>query len=182
MGVLAYIRSHAVALPPLAKFALGMALIFGIPPLSRRVRLPAVVGLLLSGVVVGPHVLDIFGEQKASGGFPGGPWESCWRCLLPVSRSTWPICEQAQRRSIIFGLSTSSIPLLLGTAVGLLFGYGLITAIVVGALLASHTLLGSRIVAEAWRASTRAGHSHHRRDASLRHAVSGRVRHVCVDV
>ena len=41
-----------------------------------------------------------------------------------------------------------------GMAVGLSYGYGLITAIVVGALLASHTLLGSRIVAELWRAST----------------------------
>jgi hypothetical protein len=34
-----------------------MAIIVGIPPLSRRARLPAVVGLLLSGVVLGPHVL-----------------------------------------------------------------------------------------------------------------------------
>ena len=37
MGVLAYIRSHALTLPPLAKSALGMVLILGIPPLSRRV-------------------------------------------------------------------------------------------------------------------------------------------------
>ena len=64
MGAFAFLRSAAVALPPLAKFALGMVIIFGIPPLSRRVRLPAVVGLLLSGVVVGPHVLGIFGEQR----------------------------------------------------------------------------------------------------------------------
>jgi hypothetical protein len=34
-----------------------MAIIVGIPLLSRRARLPAVVGLLLSGVVLGPHVL-----------------------------------------------------------------------------------------------------------------------------
>jgi Kef-type K+ transport system membrane component KefB len=56
--------------------------------------------------------------------------------------------RQAQGRSLIFGLMTTGLPLLLGTAVGLLFGYGLITAIVVGSLLASHTLLGSRVVAE----------------------------------
>jgi Kef-type K+ transport system membrane component KefB len=51
------------SLPSLAKFALGMAIIVGIPPLSRRARLPAVVGLLLSGVVLGPHVLGFFGEH-----------------------------------------------------------------------------------------------------------------------
>jgi Kef-type K+ transport system membrane component KefB len=40
-----------------------MAIIVRIPPLSRRARLPAVVGLLLSGVVLGPHVLGLFGEH-----------------------------------------------------------------------------------------------------------------------
>jgi Kef-type K+ transport system membrane component KefB len=52
---------HSV--PSLAKFALGMAIIVGIPRLSRRVGLPAVVGLLLSGVVLGPHFLGLFGEH-----------------------------------------------------------------------------------------------------------------------
>ena len=58
-----WFRSHALAWPSLAKFALVMAIIVGIPPLCRRIRLPAVVGLLLSGVVLGPYVLGIFGER-----------------------------------------------------------------------------------------------------------------------
>jgi hypothetical protein len=40
-----------------------MALIIGIPRLSRRVRLPEAVGLPLSGVVLGPHVLDVFPRE-----------------------------------------------------------------------------------------------------------------------
>ena len=52
---------HSV--PSLARFALGMAIIVGIPRLSRGVGLPVVVGLLLSGVVLGPHVLGLFGEH-----------------------------------------------------------------------------------------------------------------------
>jgi len=47
MDALEFIRSHALALPSLTKFALGMAIVFGVPALSRLVRLPAVVGLLL---------------------------------------------------------------------------------------------------------------------------------------
>src|SRR6516164_8686036 len=58
-----WLRSHALATPSLAKFALGMVIIVGIPPLCRRIRRPAVVGLLLCGVVMGPHVLGIFGER-----------------------------------------------------------------------------------------------------------------------
>src|SRR5262245_24502362 len=147
MAVLEYIRTQALALPPLAKFALGMVMIFGIPPLSRRVRLPAVVGLLLSGVVVGPHVLGIFGEQRPIAEVLAdlGKLLAMFDAGLEVDLATF---RQGRRRSGTFGFETSALPLLLGAAVGLLFGYGLIAAIVVGSLLASHTLLGSRIVAE----------------------------------
>src|SRR5215813_13819595 len=58
-----WLRAQALSTPSLARFALGMVVIVGIPPLCRRIRLPAVVGLLLSGVVLGPHVLGIFGER-----------------------------------------------------------------------------------------------------------------------
>jgi Kef-type K+ transport system membrane component KefB len=147
MGALESLRSAAAALSVLAKFALGMVLIFGIPPLSRRVRLPAVVGLLLSGVVVGPHVLGIFGEHRPIAEFLAdlGKLLAMFVAGLEIDLAHF---RQVQRRCITFGLMTTGLPLLLGTAVGLLFGYRLIAAIVVGALLASHTLLGSRIVAE----------------------------------
>jgi Kef-type K+ transport system membrane component KefB len=124
-----------------------MVLIFGIPPLSRRVRLPAAVGLLLSGVVVGPHVLGLFGEHRPVADF----FADLGRLLLMFAAGLdmdLTRFRQTQGRSITFGLMTAGVPLLLGMAVGLLFGYGLIAAIVVGSLLASHTLLGSRVVAE----------------------------------
>ena len=54
-------RSLVHALPPLAKFAIAMAIIVGVPPLARRVGIPEMVGLLLFGVVLGPHVLGLFG-------------------------------------------------------------------------------------------------------------------------
>ena len=69
MNTFDFIRSHALALPPLTKFALAMAIIFGVPLLSRRVRLPAAVGLLLSGVLIGPHVLDVYGTQRPTADF-----------------------------------------------------------------------------------------------------------------
>jgi hypothetical protein len=81
-----WVRSYAVALPPLAKFALGMVVISSVPALSRRVQLPAVVWLLLSGTIVGPHVVDIFGDKrpiaytrvdKAKGGAGGGAQMLC---------------------------------------------------------------------------------------------------------
>ncbi len=130
------LRSQAVSLPPLAKFALGMALIFGVPPLARRVRLPEVVGLLLSGVVIGPHVLGIFGEKRPIADFMAqlGQLLLMFFAGLEIDLTRF---RQAQGRSMLFGLITAGVPLLLGTTVGLMFGYRIIPAIVVGSLIAS---------------------------------------------
>ena len=129
MEIVEFIRSHAAASPSLAKFALGMMIIFGVPLLSRRVRLPAVVGLLLSGVIIGPHVLGIFGEQRPGVDFLGevGKLLLMFVAGLEIDLAHF---RQAQGRSIMFGLITTGIPLLLGTAVGLLFSYGIIASIV----------------------------------------------------
>ena len=145
MEALDFIRSQALALPDLAKFALGMAIIFGIPALSRRVRLPAVVGFLFAGTVLGPHVLGVFGKEDPIANF----FADLGKLLLMFFAGLeidLALFRASKQRSIIFGFITTSLPLLLGMAVGLLFGYGAISAIVVGSLLASHTLLGLPIV------------------------------------
>jgi Kef-type K+ transport system membrane component KefB len=139
------LRSQAVALPPLAKFALGMVLIFGIPPLARRIRLPVVAGLLLSGVVFGPHVLGFFGEQRPIADFLAevGQLLLMFFACLEIDLTH---LRQAAGRSMLFGLITTGIPLIAGTVIGFTFGYPLIAAIAVGSLLASHTLLGTPIL------------------------------------
>jgi Kef-type K+ transport system membrane component KefB len=146
MGLIEFLRSHALALPTLAKFAVALAVIVGIPPLSRRVRLPAVVGFLLSGVVLGPHGLGLFGENRPIADFVAelGKLLLMFCAGLEINLALF---RQERKKTTIFGLLTTLLPLLLGTAVGLLFGYHPIPALVLGSLLASHTLLAFPIVA-----------------------------------
>jgi Kef-type K+ transport system membrane component KefB len=49
-------------------------------------------------------------------------------------------------RSLVFGSLTFSIPLIVGAGVGILAGYGWLAAVLIGSLMASHTLLGFPIV------------------------------------
>ena len=44
--------------------------------------------------------------------------------------------RKAQTRSVVFGVITTIVPQVLGTASGLAIGYGLIPSIVIGSLLA----------------------------------------------
>ena len=145
METLELIRTHAASLPLLARFAIAMALIVGIPPLARRVRLPVVVGLLLGGIVVGPYGLGIFPVHPAVADFFAelGKLMLMFFAGLEIDIALF---RRARNRSILFGFCTTLIPQALGTAVGLWFGWSLIPAVVLGSLLASHTLLGSSIV------------------------------------
>jgi hypothetical protein len=59
-----FIRDHLVTLPVLAKFALGMVMLVTIPRFCRRLHVPAAVGLLLGGVIVGPYVLGFFSMDR----------------------------------------------------------------------------------------------------------------------
>jgi Kef-type K+ transport system membrane component KefB len=133
--------------PVLARFAILMVLIVIIPQLSRRIRLPGAVGLLLSGVVLGPHMLDVFPPQHPVSQFLAelGMLLLMFFAGLEINL---PLFRQKIFRSIVFGVITTSIPLLLGTLAAHWLGYGLLPAVVVGSLLASHTLLGASIVAK----------------------------------
>jgi len=138
-------RSDALSLPALAKFAIVMAIIVGIPPLARRARFPVVVGLLLTGVAIGPHGIDLAGANRPIADFFAelGKLLLLFFAGLEIDLARF---RQAQRKTAIFGLWTTVVPLLLGTGVGFLFGYKPVAAVVLGSLLASHTLLGLPIV------------------------------------
>ena len=130
----------------LAKFAVGLALFVCMPWLSRVARLPAVVGLLLSGIAIGPHGLDVIGSSRPVVDFLAelGKLLLMFCAGLEIDLALF---RRARNRVMIFGLFTTLLPLLLGAAVGLVFGYPPVAAIVIGSLLASHTLLASPIVA-----------------------------------
>jgi Kef-type K+ transport system membrane component KefB len=138
-------QDYLFSMPVLAKFAVGMVMLVVIPQLSRRVHIPATVGLLLGGVIVGPYVLDIFGKVRPIADFLAelGKLLLMFFAGLEINLALF---RRARDRSIALGIATTVFPLLLGTIVGLSFGYGVVPAIVIGSLLASHTLLGLTIV------------------------------------
>ena len=145
MDFLEGLRFHVLSLPDLAKFAIVIAVMVGVPPLARRARVPEMIGLLLFGVLLGPHVLGFFGEHRPIADF----FAELGKLLLMFSAGLEIDIAQfrrAQRRSMSFGVVTTAAPLLLGTLYALAFGYATIPAIVIGSLLASHTLLGLSIV------------------------------------
>jgi Kef-type K+ transport system membrane component KefB len=132
-------------LPLLARFAIALLLFLNIPPLCKRIRLPAAVGLLLAGVVLGPSGLHIAPEHGEVAHF----FADIGKLLLMFFAGLEIDLDQFLRvrnRSLTFGVATFAFPMLAGITVGLAFDNGWIGALLIGSLLASHTLLGFPIV------------------------------------
>lgn len=140
-----WVRAHALSLPLLAKFAVALGVIVVVPQISRRLRIPAVVVFLVSGVIFGPYGLDIIGKERPVADFLAelGKLLLMFMAGLEVDLALF---RRVRTRSMTFGVITTSLPLILGTVVGLVFSYHPISAIVVGSLLASHTLLASYVI------------------------------------
>jgi Kef-type K+ transport system membrane component KefB len=132
-------------LPPLARFSIAMLILFAVPPLCRRVRLPAVVGLLAAGVLIGPYGLQIAPKNAEVDNF----FAEIGKLLLMFFAGLEIDLVQFNRtrnRSIGFGLLTFAFPLTAGILVGLMAGYPWVGALLIGSLLASHTLIAFPIV------------------------------------
>src|SRR5215469_3475131 len=127
--LLTAVRTHISSLSPLARFAVGLGVVFVVPPITKRLRLPSVVGLLIAGILLGPYVFDIFGKERPVADFMAdlGKLLLMFYAGLEVDLTLF---RQSQRRVVLFGITTTTIPLVLGTLVGLWFGYAALAAIV----------------------------------------------------
>lgn len=138
----------ALDLPPMARFGAVLFLLLFTPYVSRRLHVPSVVGYILAGIIAGPHGFGIVPAHGEIAEF----FAELGKLLLMFFVGLEVDLRQfrAQRdRSFLFGLVTFGIPMIAGTAVGLLFGYGPVAALLVGSLLASHTLIAYPIVMNA---------------------------------
>ena len=134
-----------VHLPLLVRFALILAIFLIVPPVCRRLRIPPGVGLLLAGVALGPSGLRTLPNAAPVAQFFGeiGKLLLMFFAGLEIDLSQF---RRTGARSLGFGSLTFSIPLVVGTAVSMLAGYGWLAAVLIGSLMASHTLLGFPIV------------------------------------
>jgi Kef-type K+ transport system membrane component KefB len=129
----------------MGRFGLIAALVAVIPFASRACRVPACVGFILVGVLVGPHVLGIVPPHDEIADFLADLGKLLLMFFVGLEIDLRQFAAQ-KSRSIAFGLLTFALPMLAGTAAGLAFGYATVSAILIGSLLASHTLIAFPIV------------------------------------
>jgi Kef-type K+ transport system membrane component KefB len=139
------IRDLYLQLPILGRFAIIFGLIVLLPKLAERFRLPGIVGLLAGGIILGPEVLWLLDGKHPTIAL----FSELGKLLLMFFAGYEIDMEQFRRvrwKAAGYGLLTFSMPLVLGAGVAMAFGYGTNTSVLIGSLLASHTLVGLPVV------------------------------------
>ncbi|WP_071515346.1 cation:proton antiporter [Geitlerinema sp. PCC 9228] len=130
---------------PVVSFTILLLVILIVPPIFERLRLPGLVGLLLAGVVLGQDGLQLLDAKSETTKLLSdiGKIYLMFVAGLEIDLEEF---RKKKNRSLGFGAATFLLPLLGGMLVGKLFGFSWNGAVLMGSLLASHTLLGYPIV------------------------------------
>jgi Kef-type K+ transport system membrane component KefB len=125
------------------------------PPLLERARLPGIIGLLLGGFLIGPNGLNLIGAGNTT--VPElGQLGLLYLMFVAGVELDLGLVRVHRRAVIIFGLLAFSIPLAFGSAIGFSMHWEAAAALLLGSLMASHTLLVYPTVRDAGLSAHRA--------------------------
>lgn len=134
----------SIASEPILTFAILLLLIFLVPILFQKIKLPGIVGLLLAGTIVGPNG---FGLVEAAGVIDVlGKVGLLYLMFLAGLEINLDQFKKERRNTIIFGALTFLIPQTFGAFIFYSLGYSLPASFLIASMFASHTLVAYPII------------------------------------
>lgn len=131
---------------PFLIFAAVLLIIFFTPPLSRRLRIPPIAGLILVGMLMGPHVLRVL--ERGPSIILFGTVGLLYIMFLSGLEIDMGDVRKLGPKIALFGALSFVIPQALGTAASLwVLNLTPAAAVLLGGVLATHTLLSYPIAA-----------------------------------
>jgi len=130
------------------EFLLLFAVVIVGPPIVQRARVPGLIGLLLGGFVIGPHGSDLIPAGSTT--IPDlGQLGLLYLMFVAGVEIDLALLRRHRRSAVAFSALTFTFPMLFGTVVGQALGWSVSASLLLGSLLASHTLVLYPMVARA---------------------------------
>lgn len=123
------------------------------PFIAERLRLPGMIGLVLGGLVLGPYGLGLLPEGSLDG--IGGIGLLFLMFMAGVELDL-NLFQRYRSAAIAFGLATFILPFLFSLVAAFSLGLGVLAAILMGSVWASHTLVAYPTVRHAGLAGNKA--------------------------
>lgn len=140
---------------PVLKFLLILVIILFTPILLNKIKIPALLGLIIAGAVVGPFGFNLI--ERDSGIILSGTAGLLYIMFLAGLEIDLADFKKNSKKSLVFGLYTFIIPMVLGILVSLyILEFSMPTSILLASMFASHTLIAYPLVSKLGVAKNRA--------------------------
>jgi len=132
---------------PVLIFAFILMIILIMPLIFERIRIPGLIGVILAGIIFGPHGLGVLNRDNSIELF--GTVGLLYLMFIAGLEIDLDEFIKNKNKSIVFGLITFSIPMVLGIIAGKYFlNMDILPTILLASTFASHTLLAYSIISK----------------------------------
>jgi len=132
---------------PVLVFSVILIIILLSPIMLRKLKIPAIIGLIISGVIIGPHGLNVLEQNSAVKLFSTiGMLYIMFIAGLELDLKEF---QRNRNKSLVFGFLTFSVPLLFGFPVCYYFlGYDFTASLLISSMFSTHTMVSYPIVSK----------------------------------
>lgn len=132
---------------PVLIFASILFIILFAPILLNRIKIPQLIGLIIAGAIIGPNGLNLLERDSSVVLF--GTVGLLYIMFLAGLEIDMADFKKNKNKSIVFGLYTFVIPMVLGTLSGIyVLGFEVLTSVLLASMFASHTLIAYPIISK----------------------------------
>lgn len=132
---------------PVLKFLLILLIILAAPLLLNKLRVPHLLGLIIAGAIIGPNGFNLV--LRDSSIILSGTAGLLYIMFLAGLEIDMGDFKKNSGKSLVFGMYTFLIPMILGTAVGLwVLKFNMETSVLLASMFASHTLIAYPIISK----------------------------------
>ncbi|HNO95228.1 MAG TPA: cation:proton antiporter, partial [Anaerolineales bacterium] len=129
---------------PVGFFLIVMAIILITPLISERLRLPGIIGIIIGGMLIGPHGFGLLEDNDRIQFLSTiGLVYLMFSAGLEVDINQF---MKVRARALVFGIITFAFPQLMGMGLGYILGLNWLGMILLGSAFASHTLIAFPIL------------------------------------
>ncbi|HZL08748.1 MAG TPA: cation:proton antiporter [Prolixibacteraceae bacterium] len=132
---------------PVLVFAVILFIILLSPILLRKLKIPGIIGLIISGVIIGPHGINVLEQNSAVKLFSTiGLLYIMFIAGLELDLKEF---QRNKNKSLVFGFLTFTIPLVIGFPVCYYFlDYSFTASLLISSMFSTHTMVSYPIVSK----------------------------------
>jgi Kef-type K+ transport system membrane component KefB len=132
---------------PILKFLVILVIILFAPLLLNKVKIPHILGLIIAGAVIGPNGINLL--QRDSSIILSGTAGLLYIMFLAGLEIDMAEFKKNSLKSIVFGLYTFAVPMIIGIVVGVfVLRFSMLTSVLLASMFASHTLIAYPILSK----------------------------------